>query len=93
MNDLARRISDLKPFGLAAATDGNHGWAVASMAATVGYFRSRPWEGALIGVEPADANFVQVSAQPGPGSSRARPERPPRELLRPFMTTPRWWSS
>ncbi len=172
INDLARRISYLKPFGLAAATDGNHGRAVAFMArllgfhchifvpagtvparihaiqnegadvtvvdgdydaavarsaeeasnrclvisdtswpgydvtprrvvegyttifmeidqalraagvgepdavivpvgvgafmsATVGYYRSRPWKGALIGVEPADANCVQVSARAG----------------------------
>ncbi len=172
INDLARRISYLKPFGLAAATDGNHGRAVAFMArllgfqchifvplgtvparihaiqnegatvtvvdgdydaavarsaqeasdrclvisdtswpgydvtprrvvegyttifmeidqalraagvgdpdaviipvgvgafmsATVGYYRSRPWKGALIGVEPADANCVQASARAG----------------------------
>ncbi len=172
INDLARRISYLKPFGLAAATDGNHGRAVAFMArllgfqcqifvpagtvparihaiqnegatvtvvegdydaavarsaeeagdrclvisdtswpgydltprrvvegyttiymeieqalraagvgepdvvivpvgvgafmsATVGYFRSRPWAGALVGVEPADANCVQASARAG----------------------------
>ncbi len=37
----------------------------AFMSATVGYFRSRPWRGALIGVEPADANCVQASARAG----------------------------
>jgi diaminopropionate ammonia-lyase len=37
----------------------------AFMSATVGYYRSRPWKGALIGVEPADANCVQVSARAG----------------------------
>ena len=37
----------------------------AFMAATVGFFRSRPWNGALVGVEPADANCVQASARAG----------------------------
>ena len=48
----------------------------AFMSATVSYFRSRPWNGALVGVEPADANCVQASAAkgemtavPGPHSS------------------------
>ena len=48
----------------------------AFMSATVNYYRSRPWHGALVGVEPADANCVQVSARngemtavPGPHSS------------------------
>ena len=37
----------------------------AFMSATVGYYRSRPWKGALVGVEPADANCVQASARAG----------------------------
>jgi len=37
----------------------------AFMSATVGYFRSRSWGGALVGVEPADANCVQASARAG----------------------------
>ena len=37
INDLARRISYLKPFRLAAATDGNHGRAVAFMARLLGF--------------------------------------------------------
>ena len=37
----------------------------AFMSATVNYFRSRPWHGALVGVEPADANCVQASAAAG----------------------------
>lgn len=48
----------------------------AFMSATVNWFRSRPWQGALIGVEPLDANCVQASmaagrmvAVPGPHRS------------------------
>jgi diaminopropionate ammonia-lyase len=37
----------------------------AFMSATVSWFRSRPWKGALIGVEPLDANCVQASARAG----------------------------
>jgi diaminopropionate ammonia-lyase len=37
INDLARRLGYLKPFGLAAATDGNHGRAVAFMARLLGF--------------------------------------------------------
>ena len=37
----------------------------AFMAATVNWFRSRPWQGALVGVEPLDANCVQASAAAG----------------------------
>ncbi len=37
----------------------------AFMSATVSYFRSRAWSGALVGVEPADANCVQASAAKG----------------------------
>jgi len=37
----------------------------AFMSATVNWYRSRDWKGALVGVEPADANCVQVSAAAG----------------------------
>lgn len=37
----------------------------AFMSAAVSYYRSRPWQGALVGVEPADANCVQASARAG----------------------------
>lgn len=37
INDLARRLAYLKPFSLAAATDGNHGRAVAFMARLLGF--------------------------------------------------------
>jgi len=37
----------------------------AFMSATVSWFRSRDWKGAIVGVEPADANCVQVSARAG----------------------------
>jgi diaminopropionate ammonia-lyase len=37
INDLARRISYLRPFAFAAATDGNHGRAVAFMARLLGF--------------------------------------------------------
>ena len=37
----------------------------AFMSATVGWYRSRDWQGQIIGVEPDDANCVQVSAAAG----------------------------
>ncbi len=47
----------------------------AFMSAAVSYYRSRPWAGALVGVEPADANCIQVSAAAGEMTAVPGPHR------------------
>jgi diaminopropionate ammonia-lyase len=47
----------------------------AFMSAAVSYYRSRPWKGALVGVEPADANCIQVSARAGEMTAVPGPHR------------------
>ena len=47
----------------------------AFMSAAVSYYRSRPWKGALVGVEPADANCIQVSAKAGEMTAVPGPHR------------------
>ncbi|MRR11046.1 pyridoxal-phosphate dependent enzyme, partial [bacterium] len=47
----------------------------AFMSAAVSYYRSRPWRGALVGVEPADANCIQVSARAGTMTAVPGPHR------------------
>ncbi len=47
----------------------------AFMSAAVGYYRSRDWKGSLVGVEPADANCVQVSAKAGEMTAVPGPHR------------------
>ncbi len=45
------------------------------MSAAVSYYRSRPFKGALVGVEPADANCIQVSAKAGAMTAVPGPHR------------------
>ena len=47
----------------------------AFMSAAVSYYRSRPWTGALVGVEPADANCIQASATAGEMTAVPGPHR------------------
>ncbi|MBK9969047.1 MAG: diaminopropionate ammonia-lyase [Holophagales bacterium] len=47
----------------------------AFMSAAVSYYRSRPFKGALVGVEPADANCIQVSAKAGAMTAVPGPHR------------------
>ncbi len=47
----------------------------ALMAAAVTFFRSRPWTGALVAIEPDDANCLQVSAQAGRMTAVPGPHR------------------
>lgn len=47
----------------------------AFMSAAVSYYRSRPWSGALVGVEPADANCIQASAGAGEMTAVPGPHR------------------
>lgn len=47
----------------------------AFMSAAVSYYRSRPWTGALVGVEPADANCIQASAAAGELTAVPGPHR------------------
>lgn len=47
----------------------------ALMAAAVTYFRSRPWRGALVAVEPDDANCLQASAKAGRMTAVPGPHR------------------
>lgn len=47
----------------------------AFMSAAVSYYRSRPWTGALVGVEPTDANCLQASAAAGEMTAVPGPHR------------------